>query len=295
MSLAGPVPLIRTAPSLHGLDRVSPQPGGDLPDQHRVMGPLVLGVGERERQQLLLAELRQRPVERAHRLVARGHVRSASGVPGPRRGKDPDILERGRWQSQLVVPLALLRRQPLIGVVEEQQVLALDREHQHLGVVRLAGQHAGVEDRVQQEQRERCLGRDAGHAGDGDVGAAGAVDELEVDVDGLAVAAEADWDLLVAHLVEVQRRVTLLPGCPRDDGAGHRRHVHLGLDPGDGDLRDLGDLRRQRALLDQEHIGGEPRTLMHRLNVRDHTRHLHRSPVQAAARLVTTTSSSCRY
>ena len=54
-----------------GADRVAAQPGGDLPDQHRVLGPLVLGVGERERQQLLLAELRQRPVERAHRLVAR--------------------------------------------------------------------------------------------------------------------------------------------------------------------------------------------------------------------------------
>ena len=46
------------------------------------------------------------------------------------------------------------------------------------------------------------------------MGAAGAVDELEVDVDGLAVAAEPDRDLLVAHLVEVQRRVALLPGRP---------------------------------------------------------------------------------
>ena len=54
-----------------GPDRVAAQPGGDLPDQHRVLGPLVLGVGEHERQQLLLAELRQRPVERAHRLVPR--------------------------------------------------------------------------------------------------------------------------------------------------------------------------------------------------------------------------------
>ena len=36
------------------------------------------------------------------------------------------------------------------------------------------------------------------------MGAAGAVDELEVDVDGVAVAAEADGDFLVAHLVEVE-------------------------------------------------------------------------------------------
>ena len=120
------------------------------------------------------------------------------------------------------------------------------------------------------------LGRDAGHAGDRDVGAAGAVDELEVDVDRLPVAAEPDGNLLVAHLIEVQRRVTLLPRCARDYRAGHRRHVHLGLDPGHGDLRDLRDLRRQRALLDQEHIRREPRTLMYRLDVRDDTRHLHR-------------------
>ena len=57
-------------PVLAGPDRVAPQPGGDLPDQHRVLGPLVLGVGEHERHQFLLAEPRQRPVEPAHRLVA---------------------------------------------------------------------------------------------------------------------------------------------------------------------------------------------------------------------------------
>ena len=41
-----------------------------------------------------------------------------------------------------VVTLALLGCQPLVGVVEEQQVLALDGEHQHFGVVRLAREHA---------------------------------------------------------------------------------------------------------------------------------------------------------
>jgi len=102
------------------------------------------------------------------------------------------------------------------------------------------------------------------------VGAAGAVDELEVDVDGLTIAAEPDGHLRLAHLVEVQRRVALLPGGAGDDGTRHRRHVDLGLDPGDRDLRDLGDLRWQRTLLDQEHIGGEPRALMHSLDVRDH-------------------------
>ena len=101
------------------------------------------------------------------------------------------------------------------------------------------------------------------------MGAAGAVDELEVEVDGVAVAAEADGDLLVAHLVEVERFVALLAGGAVDRGAGHRRDVDLGLDPGDRDLGDLGDLGRQRALLDEEHVGREPCALVDGLDVGD--------------------------
>ena len=106
--------------------------------------------------------------------------------------------------------------------------------------------------------------------------AAGAVDELEVDVDRLAVPAEADGHFRIAHLVEVERLVALLAGRPGDDRAGHRRDVDLGFDPGDRDLRDLGDLGGQRALLDQEHVGGEPGALVHGLDVGDDARHLHR-------------------
>ena len=40
-------------PLVPGRDRVAPQPRRDLADQHRVLGPLVLGVSEHERQQLL--------------------------------------------------------------------------------------------------------------------------------------------------------------------------------------------------------------------------------------------------
>ena len=115
--------------------------------------------------------------------------------------------------------------------------------------------------------------------------AAGAVDELEIDVDGLAVTAEPNRDLLVAHLVEVERRVALLPGRPGDRGTGHRRHVDLGLDPGDGDLRDLGDLRWQRTLLDQENVRGEACAFVHRLDVRDDPGNAHRQlPWQLTAR-----------
>ena len=58
------------------LDSIPAQPGGDLADQHRVLSPLVLGVGEHERQQLLFAEFSDGPEERAHRAVPSAHIRS---------------------------------------------------------------------------------------------------------------------------------------------------------------------------------------------------------------------------
>ena len=69
--------------------------------------------------------------------------------------------------------------------------------------------------RVQQEQREAGLGRHAGDAADRDVRAAGAVEEVEVDVDRRAVPAAADRHLAV-HPVEVQRLSALVAG-----GAAH--------------------------------------------------------------------------
>ena len=85
-----------------------------------------------------------------------------------------------------------------------------------------------------------------------------AVEELRVEVERLAVAAGADRDALV-HPVEVERRVALVAGGPVDERAGRRRDVHLGLDPGGGDLGRLLDLRGQRAVGDREHVGLELR------------------------------------
>jgi hypothetical protein len=115
------------------------------------------------------------------------------------------------------------------------------------------------------------------------VAAAGAVDELEVEVDRLPVAAEADRQLGAGHRVEVQRRVPLLAGGPVDRGARPRRDVHLGLDPGDGDLGDLADLGRQRTLLDEEHVGGEPGALVTGLDVGHHARDPHLGAVRELA------------
>ena len=58
-------------------------------------------------------------------------------------------------------------------------------------------------------------------------------------------------------------------------GAGPGRHVHLGLNPGHGDLRDLADLRGQRAVGDQEDIRGETSSLLHRFHVGHHSGDLH--------------------
>ncbi len=103
-----------------GRDRVAAQPGGDLGDQHRVLRALVFGIGEHERQQLIGAKLRQRPVERAHGLVAGSDVRGTRRIDLSRRGENPYISERLRWKSQLVVQGPLIGVQPVIGVVQEQ-------------------------------------------------------------------------------------------------------------------------------------------------------------------------------
>ena len=181
--------------------------------------------------------------------------------PGVGGEKKPTEAERLGGQAQVGVLGAQLVVEADVGVVEEQQVLALDGEDQRLGVHGAGAEHAGAEQRVQQEQRVAGLGRDAGDAGDRDVRAAGAVEELEVEEDRRAVAAHAERQLVV-HLVEVQRLRALVPGGPADDLAGPRRDVHLGLDPGGGDLGDLLHLRGQHAVADEEHVRAEARALV---------------------------------
>ena len=61
----------------------------------------------------------------------------------------------------------------------------------------------------------------------------------------------------------------MLAGGAVDRGAGHGRHVDLGLDPGDRDLSDLGDLGGQGALFDEEDVGGESCALVDGLDVGD--------------------------
>jgi hypothetical protein len=115
-------------------------------------------------------------------------------------------------------------------VVEEKQVLALDGEDQRLGVGRLTLQDARIEDRVEEEGGERRLGGHAGDAGDRHVGAPGAVEEVEVDVQRPAVTAHPQRDPPLHH-VEVERLVTVVRAGQEDLGARQRRHEHLRLHP----------------------------------------------------------------
>ena len=202
-----------TAPSLPDRCRVQPQPGGDLADDHRVLVALVLGVGEDVGEEFAGAELGEGPPERFDPAGAAGDVRFAGDVVRGGWGVEADGFERFGGQAEVGVLLPEFVVEPDVGVVEEQQVLALDGEHQRLGVDGSAAEHAGAKDGVQQEQRVAGLGGDAGDAADRDVRAAGAVEEVEVDVDGGAVAAGADGQLAV-HLVEVQRVLAVGAGRP---------------------------------------------------------------------------------
>jgi hypothetical protein len=109
---------------------------------------------------------------------------------------------------------------------------------------------------MQQERGVRGLGGDPGDARDVDVGAARAVEEVEVREDRLAVAREADGQAAL-HLVEEQSLIAVDARGPRYLLAGPRRDEDLGLDPRDPDVRGLGHGRGKHSLFDQEHVGVE--------------------------------------
>lgn len=164
-------------------------------DDRRVLVALVLGVGEDVGQQLVGAELGQRPPESGDPAGAAGDVGPPVEIVWRGRGEEADGRERLGGQAQPGVVAAQLVVEAGVCVVEEQQVLALDAKDERLGVDRPPTQHTAAEDRVEQEQGEAGLGRHAGDAADRDVAAAGAIEKLEVDVDRITVAAEADGDL----------------------------------------------------------------------------------------------------
>ncbi len=201
------------------------QSGGDVVDHHRVLLALVLGVGEQEGKELLLDELGDGPVvgvgaDRAGGDVGDDLVGALAG-----RAVDGDRVERVGLEAHAAIAVAVLVAELGVEVVEEQQVLALHVEDERLGVDRLRTERARVEERVEEERGVGGLGRHARDAADVDVRAAGAVEELEVEVQRLVTMIDADGELGL-HLVEVESFVALFAlGAvgPRRPAAAARR------------------------------------------------------------------------
>ena len=88
------------------------------------------------------------------------------------------------------------------------------------------------------------------------------VEEVEVRVDRLAAAREADREP-PRHRVEEERAVALCAVGAPHRLARPRRHEDLRLDARDGDVRAHRRLRRQHAAACQRHVRGEAHALLH--------------------------------
>ncbi len=98
--------------------------------------------------------------------------------------------------------------------------------------------------------------------------AAGAVDEVQVEVERLVVAGEPGREAAL-HPVEEQGLEPIGPGGPADGRARQRRDEDLGLETGGEDLRGLADLGREHTVLDEEDVAVEAGALVARPHLRD--------------------------
>ena len=137
-----------------------------------------------------------------------------------------------------------------------------------------------MEQGVQQEQGVGRLRGHAADAGDVDVGAAGAVEEVDVEIDRLAVARQAGRQP-PGHPIEVERLVAILAPGALGRTAGQRRHEDLRLEPGGHDERRLADLGRQDAPLHEERVRVEGQALVARTDLLDDAADPHRPDARA--------------
>ena len=106
---------------------------------------------------------------------------------------------------------------------------------------------------------------------------AGAVEEVEVEVQRLVVAGEPGRQPPL-HPVEEQRLGRARRPSPVRTGVpGQRRHEHLGLEPGGLHQRRLADLGRQHAVGDEEHVAVEAGALVAGPDLRDDAVDAHRA------------------
>ena len=234
-----------------------------------------------------------RPEEAGDALAAAGHVGDAAAVTPPGRGEEPDGGEAIGGQVQQAVPVGLLGVDEPVGVVEEEQILTLDVEHQRLGVGCLGTEHSGVEQAVEQEAGIGGLRCDTGDARDVHMSATRAVDEVEVQKDRLVVPAQPGRQPMFPVLPP-EGLGPLRVGGAVHLVAGQRRDEHLGLEaggraPARPPMSPPAARRRPRGT--RRSRSGPPRG-GHGPGTR--RRRSAPDPGRARGRWVATTSSSCR-
>ena len=170
------------------------------------------------------AELVDRPEEAGARPVGAADVGRAVGVAAPRRRPDAHGAERrrGRPSRRTGRPASSSRR--VLAWSRKRRSSPLTLKIERLGVVASAPSTPGVEQPVEQEGGVAGLGGHAGDARDVDVGALGAVEEVEVEVDRLAVAGEpaGSWRSTSVEVSASSAR-RRWPGGPRCPAAAARR------------------------------------------------------------------------
>ena len=114
----------------------------------------------------------------------------ALGSPGRGGARIPTDLKGAAVRPSAAYRPALCVVEPGVEMIEKQQVLAFDVEYQAFGVHGRGAENTRVEQRIQQERGVAGLGGDTGDAADVDMGAFGAVDEIEIKVDRIFVTAE---------------------------------------------------------------------------------------------------------
>ena len=107
---------------------------------------------------------------------------------------------------------------------------------------------------MQQEQRKAGLGRDAGHAGIHTCAPRVPSTDSKLTYTGWPSRPNPTGTFASPISSKYSAWSRCSPVARFHVAPGIGGEVNLGLDPGDRNLRDLGDLGRQRALLDQEHI-----------------------------------------
>ncbi len=136
-----------------------------------------------------MAELLNRPKERANTHASRTGGRGCCRIAGPRRSQDANGVKRPRRKAKPVVPGERIFGKHGVGLVEKEEVFALDVEDDRFCPPGFVTQHARVEQREEQKGRVTGLGGNTRDAADVDMCSLGAIDKIEVQEHRLTTAA----------------------------------------------------------------------------------------------------------